>query len=489
MIKTSKWNANATIILIFIVVISFLYHCSLYFLLDTSRYNFYDTDTWYSVHEIERLTNGENIDFDPLMNYPEGRVIDWGMFVPSFYSLFASSQDTLLDIFNKLGFIPPILSALFLITVFILVSILFSQRAGLISLILLSVVTGGYFLNSLFGIIDHHLIECILTTVGILCILIAFKKSKMSWLLPLLPFTIILFFTSTIYTIYLGLWALCILTIIKYTLWNKNKTLVKVIIISSVILGAVVISQIADVQYLVYLWFNYLDPISEIAPLDIMTFFIRYNILIPILIFGISAFSAYKHESTTIALVLIVLCLLLGTSRFSRIDYILAPLFIILSAYYIDKFGSTKSIKFAVCIFCIISVIMGIFFIYEITQSVQENSDWNKALEFLESQNPGLVLSWWDYGHWIIAVSKNPPYTDPFQDRIKEASRIFTSNTTPNLDGISYIVVTENDHKFYDAMVWYSKSNVSYDNSYLHRLIIKEGVIPVFEYGSIKIYD
>jgi asparagine N-glycosylation enzyme membrane subunit Stt3 len=473
-------NRRYIIALFLIAAFSFLFHSSIYFILDTSRYNFYDTDTWYTVHEIDRLTHGENIDFDPLMNYPDGRAIDWGSFVPCFYSLFATQNDTPLDIFNKIGWIPPILSTLFIVVIYLLVSILFSQRVGLYSAAILSIIAGGFFNNSLFGIIDHHLIECIITTIGILCILIAFKKSEIIWILPIIPSAAILYFTSTLYMMYLGLWSLCLAICIIYT--NKYK-------IPIVTIAALVAFLVLNNSHWFYLWFNYIGPISEMAPMDIMTFVIRYNILIPVIILGILLVSEYKSERETFALLVVFSCVLLCAFRFVRVGYILTPMFSILSAYYIDKFLSEKSMKCVMCGFFLISFVSGASLIYELQQTAHNNDDWNEALDYLKSQNQGLALSWWDYGHWIVAVANQPPYTNPFQDRVIAAAKIFTSDTKPNLSGISYIVVTDGDQKFYDAMLWYSKSNVTYNNSYLNKLIDERGDALVFKRGSVKIYQ
>jgi hypothetical protein len=231
------------------------------------------------------------------------------------------------------------------------------------------------------------------------------------------------------------------------------------------------------------------EPISEISYSDPLLFIIRFNILIVPVFFGLGVFifSAKKIEETILVIVTVLLFIL--TIRFTRGEYILYPILIILSAYYINKYFSIKTAKIILLIFLFISIILGSIVVSGMIDSSNNNVGWNGGIKYLQHQPNGVILSWWDYGHWIVAASGKPPFTDPFQGNVILASNIFTSNNIPNLDGISYIIVTKNDEKFYDAMLWYSNSNVSYGNSFLKKLMVGNISGLVYDNGFLKIYD
>ncbi len=476
-------NKQHFCILILVIIISLLFHSSLYFIINVNQYNFYDTDTWYSIRQIDRQTHGENIEYDSMLNYPEGRSIDWGIALPIFYSLFVNKYDSTLEIFNKVGFLPPILSALFVLLIYFLVSKLFSETVGFYSSILLSIGTGIYFQNCLFGVIDHHLLESILFAIMILCFLLMIKEKLILWSIPIFISGTILFFTSVLWVFFYGVFVLCLMILFLYKFWN-------IWCISIIIPIVISVAFYVKDTY----WFRLLywvEPISEIANSDILLLIIRFNILIPILLCSIILYIKFlKKEFTITCLLLISFILAILTCRFTRMEYLLTPFILILSAYFIDKFFTNKISTIIILVFLIISSVVGGIIIMDLAKTANDNSEWNGALSYIRDQEEGLVLSWWDYGHWIVAVSGQPPFADPFQARVVEAAKIFTGKNDLELSKYRYIIVTKNDYKFYDAMVWYSKSPVPYENSYLKKLICEETNDKlVFKNALIRIYD
>jgi asparagine N-glycosylation enzyme membrane subunit Stt3 len=485
-------NNNNHLCLLFVILIgSVAFHCSLYYILNTTQYNFYDTDSWYTVRQIDRFVHGEDIQFDKLLDYPEGRTINWGVALPISYSFFVNKDDSTLTIFNKGGFLPPILSGIFVLLIYYLVTKLFSETIGFYSAILISVGTGIYFQNCLFGMIDHHLLESVLFTVMILCFLIAIKEKSDWWILPILISGIILFFTSVLWVFFYGIIGACVTLVFLLYVWKRNPIFGKLFLVSIMVIGVIFIWYF-KYTYWLSLLLSWMDPITEVAFSDPTLLLIRFNILIPIFLLGILYIILTKKELPTLVLLLVSGVLVLLMLRFTRMECILTPIFLILSAYFIDKFFTKRAPEISTMIilsFLIFSIFFGTIIISGFAKTADNNSEWNSALLYLQEQNRGVVLSWWDYGHWIVAVSGQPPFTDPFQDNVIDAAKIFTNDTAPETAKYRYIIVTKNDYKFYDAMVWYSKSEVPYERSYLKKLIdgnVKNEL--VFKNTLIQIY-
>ena len=59
-------NKNQVCILILLLLTSFIIHCVPYVLLDISKYNFYDPDTWYYVGKIDQLKHGGPVEYNAI---------------------------------------------------------------------------------------------------------------------------------------------------------------------------------------------------------------------------------------------------------------------------------------------------------------------------------------------------------------------------------------------------------------------------------------
>jgi len=76
------------------------------------------------------------------------------------------------------------------------------------------------------------------------------------------------------------------------------------------------------------------------------------------------------------------------------------------------------------------------------------------------------VMSWWDYGHWITAIARRIPNSNPFQAGARDAGLFFTcqNETEANqmLDelGSKYIIIDYEmaTDKFYAMVIWADKS-------------------------------
>lgn len=471
-----------------ILVCSFILHSILFVGFDSAKYNLYDTDTWYNLWEIRVLGGGGDISRDELLMYPEGRVVDWGCLLPYLLVPFADG-DTPLQGFNRFVWFAPVAAALFVIAVYLLVSRIYEDTTGLYSGILLSVGTGAYFTNCLYGIIDHHILEAIFFTIAILSILLIIREKWLIWRVLLVLCMVLLYFTSTLWTLYFCIIFLVIGIAIINSLWEKHRYITSLFIVTASISAAYL--------FLTYLYgrffslLNWMEPIAEISYTSPVTLIVQYNILVIPIIIGISYSMTSRFKIEELILIVVSGIFFCLTIRFSRMGYILFPFVVILAAYYIDRGISKKYKMVLVAGFTILAILSGVVTVAYFAEIAAGNQGWGDSLEYLGQQPQGLVLSWWDYGHWIITISGQPPFTDPFQDRVIEAATIFTANRSqaPELlkkYDIHYIAVSEDDSRFYDAMVWYSKSTTSYENSYLQELISNESY--AYKNGKVRVF-
>lgn len=137
---------------------------------------------------------------------------------------------------------------------------------------------------------------------------------------------------------------------------------------------------------------------------------------------------------------LIVLVLALFQRRFT---YTFAVNVAILSGFFIDKITNIRDIYnfrvlnlkpghialFILMVLCIPNAVLA----YNMAQSPPKPSDdWYDSLTWLRENTPGPgkppqygIMTWWDYGNWILYISKRPVVANNFQIGGDEAARFF----------------------------------------------------------------
>jgi dolichyl-diphosphooligosaccharide--protein glycosyltransferase len=181
----------------------------------------------------------------------------------------------------------------------------------------------------------------------------------------------------------------------------------------------------------------------------------------------------------------IILILTLYQRRFA---YMLAINFAILSGYFINTFynirkneqqqskkqktkkETSKTPLWETIIFITVIplfiIIISIFFVGPIADTILNpatpSDDWQESLGWLESNSLETsyylennnspeygVLSWWDYGNWILYMAKRPVVANNFQTGVEDSARFFvTSNESESLSilekrNVKY-VITDN---------------------------------------------
>jgi len=149
---------------------------------------------------------------------------------------------------------------------------------------------------------------------------------------------------------------------------------------------------------------------------------------------------------------LIILTLALYQRRFT---YTLAVNIALLSGFIVDKFtfyiGNTykfksfglKSGHIALVILAVL-VIPNFLSSYNMAQSPPKPSDdWYDSLSWLRenSPDPGKspeygIMTWWDYGNWVLYISKRPVVANNFQIGGDEAARFFIEDNETNANKI-----------------------------------------------------
>ncbi|MCX9084573.1 MAG: oligosaccharyl transferase, archaeosortase A system-associated [Candidatus Methanoperedens sp.] len=167
---------------------------------------------------------------------------------------------------------------------------------------------------------------------------------------------------------------------------------------------------------------------------------------------------------------LIVLALALYQRRFS---YMLSVNIVLLSGFFLDKiifhvnniiknsskfkYSGLKSGHIALVILAIL-VIPNAIQAYNMAQSPPKpTDDWYDSLTWLRenSPDPGKspqygIMTWWDYGNWILYISKRPVVANNFQIGGDEAARFFVepdeinANSMMNKRKARYVIV---DHR------------------------------------------
>lgn len=463
-------DAKHLFVLMLVISASFLIHISPVFFLPQNQYNFYDTDSWHFIEEVSAGSSGDAF--------------------PRFVMLFTGASQTPLDIFNTVGYLPPILSLLFTLVIYFMVSRLFNEQTGFYAAVMMAVGAGVFSRYVMFGFIDHHQLQSILFIVCILSALLITRGER--WCIPAILSGVALFFVSPVvwimyYAIIVGVSWIVVLGFIK----SKNQKLLLPYFVATAISACVIINYVLS-EGMLNLW-NWTEPINELASPDVFFLLASYNVLIIPVIIGLVLFLFRKFSAVETALVAASIVAFALTLKFVRMELILFPLVVILAAFYLDKIFKMDTSVFSkrvgwviICIFIVASAEFGCLTAFDVVTTSQYNERFNGAIQFLGEQPPGMVLSFWNYGHWL-RLSGQPIYSDPNQWNATEMAQVLSDKIFP-AEPISYILVTDDDQMLYPAIQYYSGSKTPYEDSYLFSLINGNETGLVYNTSGIKIY-
>lgn len=141
-----------------------------------------DPDVWYNFRQIEVMVSDfpRYNWFDPMTAYPSGKELDWGPLTPLLASLICllGGAAQLADIMAVSSWMPALAGIAMIPVVFFLGRLIAGWKAGIIAAVFIAFVSGEYFYRTMAGIVDHHALEILFSTVFCLFYLWALRRSS-----------------------------------------------------------------------------------------------------------------------------------------------------------------------------------------------------------------------------------------------------------------------------------------------------------------------
>jgi asparagine N-glycosylation enzyme membrane subunit Stt3 len=423
---------NELPILAIIVILSFAVHCIPAFV--TPAIPLYDTDSWYTIRQIQLINTNQPLSFDPMLNPPDGKAIDWGTLTAKIYSLFSRSTDPIV-IFYNVAWVSPLILSLGIIAIFFIVRDIFDSDTAILSAALIGFCSGALYQNGMWGMVDHHLFESLLGCIFLLCIVGTFhKKSWQYAALEVMVFALAIM-NSPLALIYLVIGGIVIIAgILLYIDWKWVALVLfgAFLFTFTSIFGDLIQERIPLILSASSLGITELRGISSIHFLQI------YNILLLIVIVGVLAFKDKRIAMLGIA----TIPLLILTIMFRRFDVLLAPILCITAAAIIMLRFRKYTVPI-LAIFIVFSLLFTSCIIAEVADTSHQNEHLAAELLNLREQPPGVVLSQWGYGFWILDIANKTPFSDPFQVHEAEASRLLSGSESMARYNISYVIAND----------------------------------------------
>lgn len=444
---------------------------------------FLEFDPFY--HMRRAVSFAENFphvwNFDTYINYPYGDVVGW----PPLYDWSIALISNIIGLGNPsrhlietVGvYFPVFIGSLSVIVIYFLSKEIFSKskdgwEIGIVSGLLLAVIP-AFTQVSFLGFVDHHVAEVLLSTTIYLFFLKALKtenfrdKNRLIFLLIAGFVLILAIFTWPGTPIFIGI--ICIYAVVQSVIDKKYKRL-------SAIIGAILVLFAGLYIFFPDTYQNLnsgigfllkdralLQQVKETQPL-FFTFDGRFTLepawyafntslyiavvgIILIIIKIINSFD-WKSKLTKAKVMFLVwtLTVLILNLYQTRFIYLFAVNVVILCAYLI-----TELIGFKKTYIKIIGVIL---FIAILIPSVQMNNimtqyplmlsnDWFTSLEWLKDNTPNPngnwsmpskdhipeygIMSWWDYGNYILYLSERPVVANNFQLGAEDSAKFLVS--------------------------------------------------------------
>lgn len=267
------------------------------------------------------------------------------------------------------------------------------------------------------------------------------------------------------------------------------------------------------------------STIGEAAPMDIYKYFDIYNVAALLVLPGLYIYTKKRFSYLFLILTLFFFTLSIFQIRWS---YYLIISISILCSYFIYWLSQQVAKNFKAPIYTVALLMLLIPSIkgniQMVTSPLLLNPAWGQALIWLNintpqpytspsaytEPNPGkpkyTILSWWDYGHWIIRIGQRVPLTSPTIQGIPKAKDYaFLTAQSPEeakkylVDlKVKYIIIDKDmvEGKFYaiimrQAIIPQSEIPNLYEKAMVRRLYTTEveGYKLVYDNGVVKILE
>lgn len=223
------------------------------------------------------------------------------------------------------------------------------------------------------------------------------------------------------------------------------------------------------------------STIQEASPMTAEVLLLSYGLLLPVVGFGIILSIKHRVQPVFIIWSVVVIIAMFGVRRW---DYYAATSIALFSAFVIvwltERFieARIRPVAALVSVLAVLLSVMPWTLTLFIPQRVM-STDWYLAMKWMRDYTPdpfdagayyqvGLsespaygVMSWWDYGHWIIREGRRVPVSSPTWQEVAASWKFFTAQSETDalkvIEGLNirYIVIDSDMvyTKFYAMLV------------------------------------
>lgn len=311
---------------------------------------------------------------------------------------------------------------------------------------------------------------------------------------------------------------LCVsVTLWLLTKYAKDRETILFALTVLVPIGLAVVGSFYDWHDLLvtFFWKGGTGTVEEAIPLDPLAVLATYGIAFFIMLGGL--WFCPKNRTTGFFLVWSVILVLMSLGQRRWGYYTVVPVSLLASYFTFRVADWMRSyVRVAVVIvivtFMLIPNIQGTIRIATLPNNI--NADWYVALTWMEENTPDPlpgnyylsldqtkaptygVLSWWDYGHWIIRIARRIPTDSPTLTSNADA-KFFAARTEEEalsiVKGIQYVIIDRTlvEGKWYAVALRGSDKGMRVEDSQLYRLWTDQSTnwTKVFEKGDVRIYE
>jgi len=394
---------------------------------------FTEADAWYYLRMVDYTVANwpHHLTFDYYALYPGGKITGY---YPLLVWLVA-----LPGVLGRPGWVdtwaavlPPLFSGVLVVLVYLWCREVLRGRedVSLVAAFLAALMPSEVMHRGILGFTDQHILEMVLWASTMLFITKAVNNKQWQyWLLALLSLGLYLlnWHGGLFLVAVLGLW-------VFYKIYRYWPGLLLLGFPSLILLIVLYPGQVKQGLHLVALVFNgFGSDISEARPTDGLWLFMSYGLMSLFAFWGLYVMVKHREDSL---FVISTLFLILAVTGQRRWHYYLGMHIAILAAYalvmVLEKLNTIdyrRWLQVAVVLALIGALIPGWWMIARMPNNM--TVDWWNALVWLRDNtpepfnNPGAyyqppdtpasygVLTWWDYGHWVIRVSHRVPTGSP----------------------------------------------------------------------------
>ncbi|PWR73443.1 oligosaccharyl transferase, archaeosortase A system-associated [Methanospirillum stamsii] len=129
-------------------------------------------DPWYTIRQIEQVIHNypSYAWFDPMLNFPNGQMIQWGPLLPFMGATLCifNNITTQGEIIRLVSWLPPVLFLLMVPICYLIGKMIWNKKVGILSAIFVTIVNGEFLYRSMYGNLDHHILEVVISFACIL---------------------------------------------------------------------------------------------------------------------------------------------------------------------------------------------------------------------------------------------------------------------------------------------------------------------------------